>query len=345
MIMPLTIDNKLVEQYRERVATAKNIAIMAHMNPDGDAVGSILGLSCAVRQHATKALSLTTILPNVVPDTFRFLPGSDLIIDADHAPELCKQAIASADLIICVDLNTTPRVGSLQLDLEQATAFKVLVDHHVGPDLQQFQLVISFPEISSTCELLFWLISQSWGLDSLNLDIARPLYCGICTDTGSFAYSCESPTLYEAVGHLMQFPIGGADIHNRIFNTFSVARMRLLGFCISERLRIFEDEKFAYFYLSNDDQKRFHVNAGDLEVIVNYTLMMKNVEVGAFVKELDNGSVRISLRSKYDFDVRLFASTYFTGGGHVKAAGATSPFDFPTTVQKLEEYLRKEMNR
>lgn len=341
--MPLTIENKLVEQFCERVSNAQNIVIMAHMNPDGDAVGSVLSTYHALQKRASKASSIKILLPNSCPETFRFLLDTDLIIDADHAPELCKSALELADLIICVDLNNTSRVGSLQPDLEQSSAYKILVDHHVGPDVERFPLVISFPDISSTCELLFWLLTQAFGKDVLDLQLARSLYCGICTDTGSFAYSCEDASLYEAVGELMRFPIGGADIHNRIFNTFSVARMQLLGFCISERLRIFEDEGFAYFYVSNEDQQRLKVNAGDLEVIVNYTLMMKNIHVGAFIKELDNGTVRISLRSKFDFNVRDFAQKYFIGGGHVKAAGATSPFDFPTTVQKLEDYLHQEL--
>lgn len=343
--MSLSIDKKIIADFRTHILSAKNIAILSHVNPDGDAVGSLLATQMILSKVAVNANSVQSILPNACPETFRYLPGSDQILDADYNLDRCKKCIEMADLILCVDLNNSPRVGILQPCLEASAAPKLLVDHHQQPDTNMFQFIVSDPEISSASELSYWLAVQMWGKDVLDEKIATCLYTGICTDTGSFAYSCDSPSLYEAVAGLMQFEINGADIHNRLFNTFSVNRMRLLGFCISERLRIFESEKFAYFYVSLQDQKHFGIQPGDLEVIVNYTLMMKNIEVGAFIKQTDDGTVRISLRSKYNFDVNLFARTYFCGGGHKKAAGATSPYGFDETVQKVESLLRTELSK
>lgn len=343
--MALVIDNKKIESILELVQGSKKVLILAHMNPDGDAIGSMLGLAHLLKRNAGFAdEDLFLLLPNVCPENFRFLPGSERIICADTQFELCQKAFEETDLIIGVDFNNTTRIGRLQELVEQSKKPKILIDHHHGPDQERFSPIVSVVDLSSTCELIYWLCNACWGTNGLSSETARCLYTGICTDTGSFAYANESSSLYEAASELVKHDIGPAEIHNEIFNDFSVNRMQFFGYCISERLRIFEDKGFAYFYISQQDQQKFSVKESDTEGLVNYTLMMRNIHVGALVKELKD-KVRISFRSKKDFDVNTYARTYFSGGGHTKASGATSTLNFQDTLEKLEETMLEELSR
>jgi len=343
--MPLTIDNELIERFTLQLGKAQKIAIMSHANPDGDAVGASLGLYNWLRSSFYAGATMpdvAVILPHPKPAETTYLPASEVIINAADDMELCENKILDADLVIAVDFNNAKRVESLETALTKSTAMKVVIDHHHGPDDNLFDTIISFPDLSSTCELLYWVFAQAISDSSINTDTARCLFHGINTDTGCFAYANEDASLYEAAAALMRHPVGAADVHNRTYNNYSVTKMRLLAFLLSERLKIFEEVGFAYLYITADDLRRHGGTAEDLEGLVNYTLMMQPMMVGAMVKETD-GKVRISFRAKEDFDVCSFASRHFAGGGHTKASGATSPYDFDTTIQILEREMIKEL--
>lgn len=342
--MSLVIDKEKIVHLKELLHASKRVLILSHMHPDGDAIGSSLGLSHLLKHHLSAATHISVVLPNRVPDYFGFLPGVESVLSAEDDMESCQRMFAEADLIIGVDFNNAPRIGALQLLLESSPLPKVLIDHHISPDEQLFDLVFSIPGISSACELVYWVGFGLWGDDCLTLESARCLYTGICTDTGSFAFSNEDSDTYEAVAALVRYPVCATEIHNEIFNTYSVARMQFLGFCLNNRLRIFEKEGFAYIYISKADQDRFGVDESDTEGFVNYTLQMRNIHVGALIKQTAD-KVRVSLRSKKEFDVNAFARQYLGGGGHVKAAGATSPFGFEDTVDFLEKKILEELRR
>lgn len=320
--------------------SAKHVAVISHVNPDGDAIGSELGL-----HHLLPALGFeghqTLLLPNRVPRNLLFLPDTDLIINPCDQPDACSDALAAADLIFCVDLNNHSRVETLQPALTAAQCPKVLIDHHHDPQEDAFDIVFSYPDISSTCELTLW-IAEALNPNSMNYNAALCLYTGMCTDTGSFAYSNEQPSLYEAVARTMKFDIHPAWIHNQLFCSESIAHTRFLGFCLNERMRIFEDYGFSYIFVSDADLKRFGIEPPELDSIVNYTLSMEGIDVGAMIKETF-GKVRISFRAKGDFDVNRFAQRHFNGGGHTKASGGTSSLPFDETVQRVEELLKKEL--
>lgn len=343
--MPLTLDNELLESVAHHLDKAQNIVILSHMNPDGDAVGSVLAcyhwLTASFFAGRPQP-QIHLMLPHPCPVSERYLPGSELLLDAVNNGSQCEQLLRDADLILGVDFNNASRVLPLDTALRESKAVKLIVDHHHNQDNELFNHVIAVPDLSSTCELLYWVFSQIISDSSVTDNVARCLYHGINTDTGCFAYACEDASLYEATAVLMQHPLNAADVHNRLFNNYSVRKMRILAFLLSQRLKIFEADHFAYFYLNAADLKQLEGSAEDLEGIVNYTLMMEPVHVGAFVKETD-GKVRLSLRSKYDFDVNDFARRHFNGGGHTKAAGATSPFDFDTTVKVLETNMLNEL--
>lgn len=344
--MPLILDNELVERFALHLEKAENIVILSHMNPDGDAVGSALGAYHWLRTafYAGREMpQITVALPHPCPDDMRYLPDSDIIINAEDNLALCERRIAEADLIWGVDFNDSSRILPLDKALLQSNAVKMLVDHHHNPNLTLFNTVISIPDLSSTCELLYWLFVQMIGDSSIALPTARCLFHGLNTDTGCFAYANEDPSLYEAAAALLRHPIGAADVHNRTFNNYSITKMQILGFLLTQRMKIFPEVGFAYIYINAKELAQLNGTANDLEGLVNYTLMMQPMIVGAMVKETD-GRVRISFRAKYDFDVNVFAKKYFGGGGHTQASGATSPFDFDTTLQVLEENMLKELS-
>lgn len=329
-----------IEVFRSLIEGAKSIALVSHTNADGDAMGSLLGSRRVVEAHS-KA-KITMMLPSPRPKLFAYLPGyDDILVDSENHDECCK-ALMVADLIIVVDLNNASRVDNLGQALVESKAHKVLIDHHHSPDSELFHVLFSIPEFSSACELTYWLFARMYGEDAIDRDTARCLYSGICTDTGFFAYSCESPSVYEAAARLVARDIDPAGIHDEISNCFSIARMRFYGFALSERLVIMDDVKAAYFHFSLDDQRKFGVEPQDMEGLVNYSLMMKEIEVGVLMRE-EPTRVKLSFRAKGDFDVSSFANKLFGGGGHTKAAGATSSMGFEDTREFVEQKLREAL--
>ena len=326
----ICFDPHHVARFKQWVSDAQKIAIVAHVNADGDAVGSLLGLHHLLQRRATP------ILPNGCPDNFRWLPDADDILSADDHLQQCQDGLRNADLIIGVDFNVPSRIGSLASSLADSSAHKVLIDHHHEPDNASFDITFSIPDLSSACEMVFWLALQSWGDDAIDYNVARCLYTGICTDTGSFSYSCEQPTLYHAAAALVRRNINAAEIHNNINNTFTINRLKFYGFAISQRLRIFPEHRFAYFYLSLADQEAFGINPSDMEGLVNYTLNMRLVDVGVLIRE-ERDCVKLSFRSKNGIVVNTIAKDYFGGGGHTQAAGATTSLSFDDAIATIEK--------
>ncbi|MBP5547947.1 MAG: bifunctional oligoribonuclease/PAP phosphatase NrnA [Bacteroidales bacterium] len=343
--MPLTIDNETVECIAKIFDKAKKTVIISHMNPDGDAVGSSLALYHWLNDAffaGRDKPQIYVVLPHRCPADMLYLPGSNEILDAETDANTCNNVLREAELIIAVDLNNAPRVLPLDKALSESKAIKILIDHHHNPDTDLFHHIVSIPDLSSTCELLYWIFVQIIGDSSITDNTAQCLYHGINTDTGCFAYANEDATLYEATAALMKHPLNAADVHNRIFNNYSIRKMKLLGYLLDKHLRIFREAGFAYIYIDDKELADFGAETYDLEGLVNYTLMMEEMQVGALVK-MSEGKVRISFRAKNDFDVNVFANKYFGGGGHTKASGATSPYDFNTTIHILEENMLNEI--
>ena len=308
-------DNQSVAILRQQVCEAQKIVLLSHTNADGDACGSILGCTLLL-DNAAKAQSIVPILPNGCPTTFEWLPASSRILSGEQERNRCESLIEEADLIVCLDFNTPSRIDFLQEALMRSKAFKVLVDHHHNPAKEYFDIVFSDPEISSTCELALWLSVELWGREYINAEVARCLYAGLRTDTGGFAFSCSQPSCFDAAALLVSYDIHPADIHNHIVNTFTYNRMMFYGFALSQRLEIFPTEKVALFYFSLKDQGRFGVTGEDMEP----------------------NRTKVSLRSKYDVDVNILAQK-LGGGGHTKAAGATSQMTLTEILEAMKQLL------
>ncbi len=313
----------------------QNIIITSHRNPDGDALGSALAF---YEYLAQQGFNVNCVLPNYAPSFLTWLKGYDQIVIYDETPEVAKKLINEASVVFSLDYNIYHRTGNMQTALSNTKAKKVLIDHHLEP-WQGFDISISKVDISSTSELLFDVIAFLGGKEQINKTIAEALYVGIVTDTGSFSYSCNYPGTYNKIAYLMEKEVDAEKIHQLLYATFTEDRLRLLGHCLSERLRVLPEHKTAYIFLSREDLERFNYQTGDNEGIVNFALTIKGIEFAAMFTQRNN-KVRISFRSKGNFSVNEFARTHYNGGGHKNAAGADSFKNMDETLKEFVELVK-----
>lgn len=337
-----TFNSTTLSQFRSQVLNAHRIVLIGHNNPDGDAIGSLLGLFKTLRTIVANNCDIQMVTPNEGnKNQLEFINGIDQIINYQQHRERCIEAISNATLIIGLDFNEPHRIDTLEPYFTQSNAFKILIDHHHNPNETCFDTIISKPEMSSTCELVFWIINAIWGDEIIDKEAAIPLYCGICTDTGTFSYSNTHPSLYEAVASLVSHDIEPDRLQIMLFNNFSVKRMQFYGYAINNRLKIFPENHFAYFYITREDMKEFGITKADIEGLVNYTLLMSDIHVGILVRE-EESQCRLSFRSKFGIEVHTVANRLFGGGGHTQAAGATSTLPLDETIAIIEkEYLKQ----
>lgn len=321
---------------KKELSSPKRIAIVAHYNPDGDAIGASLALMLFLQQ---KGHTVNILIPNSYPDFLAWMPFSETITVATEDLPLCKEKIQAADMIFCLDFNTFSRLGILQPLLEESKSVKVLIDHHIAPD-NSFDIVYSVPgRISSTCELMYdFIVNIMEEKKYMNRQIAECLYVGIITDTGSLSYSCNNISTYRVLGDLFSYGIDGEDIHRKVYDNYSESRVRLLGHSLLERLEVMNEFATSFIYLSKEDLEKFHYKQGDIEGIVNYGLSMDNIRFTALFSERDD-RIRISFRSKGDFDVNNFAREHFNGGGHKNASGGNSYATMDETIAQFKSLL------
>ncbi len=325
---------------RALLARVQNAVLVAHMNADGDAVGSLTGLYSLLGRHTSARL--TMLLPDGCPEDYRWLPHTDLILSGKDQPTECQQAIDGADLIVCVDLADLGRTGRLADSLRAATCQKLLIDHHEHSQLKiqhsEFHLEVVNPDISSACELVYWLFRDLYGADAFSPDAATSLYTGINTDTGGFSYSNRDASLYLAAAHLSQCGIDPMDINRRIKNTFTPERLRFFGHAMSQLLELYPEKSLALMTIREEEMHRFGVESPDLTGLVNEVMKLKDTDCAILLRE-EGDKVRLSLRSKTQYDVNQMAHDLFDGGGHQRAAGATSRLPLADTVAKVKRHL------
>ncbi len=323
------------EQIRRLILESGSIAITSHHNPDGDALGSVLALSLLLRKLDKECLA---VVPNDYPGFLKWMPGSETVRIFKNDTELCREFIARADLIFCLDYNALHRTVDMEHDLRAARGTRVLIDHHLEPIMDDFGLIFSETATSSTGELVYRFI-QMTGFNSLiDHDIASAIFVGIMTDTGSFSYSCNYPETFEIVAGLMAHGISADRIHRMVYDTYSESRLRLLGYCLSEKLVILPDYQLAYIALSKEELYKFNYQVGDTEGVVNYALSIDGVKVAVLMTERKD-RIRLSFRSKGSFSVNRVAREHFSGGGHLNAAGGDSFLNLPATIEKLISIL------
>ena len=310
------INEEQTKKLKQLIADAKNIVITCHMSPDGDAVGSSLGLMHVLR---TMGKYTSVVTPDMVPVSLNFLPGVKSIVVYTRQELLAKQLVKEADLIICLDFNALYRIDRFAPVIGQAKATKVMIDHHLDPE-NFTDLCISYPHMSSTCELLYNAIVLTGMKWFLNYNSATCIYTGMMTDTGNFTYNSNNSDLYIIIAELLKYGIDKDYIYNTAMNTFSADRLRLMGYAMSEKMEVFPEVGGAIIELTREELYRFNYQKGDTESLVNKPLSIPGIYWSIFLRE-DADYIKVSARSTGDFAVNGYCEQYFSGGGHKNAAG------------------------
>ena len=316
------------------IEKSRRIVITCHLSPDGDAMGSSLGL-CRILRNLGKEVRVIT--PDTPPRYLMFLPGADQVMPFSRFETYANRAMADADLIFCLDYNDPKRVDLVGPGLLASKARKVMIDHHLGPDSFP-DLTISHPEVSSTSALVF-MVADRLGLDDkIDTEAAVAIYTGMMTDTGNFSYNSNDPRLYEIIARLIEKGIDKDEIYKAVYFTNSVNRLRLNGFAMHERFRVFPQHRAALITLTRNELNSFQYQKGDTEDLVNRPLTCPDITYSVFLRE-ESDYIKVSTRSKGEFPVNLLCSRYFNGGGHLNAAGG----EFYGTLQEAIDTLAEAM--
>ncbi len=315
---------------------AKNIILSTHSNPDGDTLGSALGL-----YHFLNKIGIPTqiISPELASENLRWLPSYDIINIFKENPVEVQKLIMNADLIVHIDYNAFHRTGDdVAKVLKQALqANHIMIDHHPNPQ-DGFDAYISDPSACATAQLVFNL-NRSMNAN-LTKDAATCLYTGIITDTGSFSYGMEDEQPYLVAAELVKQGINDKWIHQKIYSSNSLNRLRLLGYAMSQKLVIIEEERWAFISLSKEELQKYHYQSGDTEGLVNDILSINNLVAAVLLSEKE-GKIRLSFRSKANFEVNIIARENFEGGGHLNAAGGNSFENMELTIHKLKRSMHQ----
>lgn len=318
--------------------------VTSHHNPDGDAIGSVIAM---VKLLEKRVPQVTGIVPNDFPDFLKWMPGADRIVIYNQLEPKAKELIYNADLIFCLDYNAPHRTDAMAPALKSARAVKVLIDHHLDPLSEDFDYIISRIDISSTSELLFNFIEQCGWSDLIGQEVATGLFVGIMTDTGSFSYSCNYPETFQISALLIKTGIDPEQIHRNVYDTYSESRLRLLGYCLGEKMTILPQYKTAYIALTKAELDRFQYKTGDTEGVVNFALSIDEIRFAVLLTERTD-RIRLSFRSKGNLSMNVFARKYFNGGGHRNAAGGDSFESMENTISHLKnalEQYKEEIDR
>tara|TARA_B100000795_G_scaffold76499_1_gene54497 strand:- start:17342 stop:18349 length:1008 start_codon:yes stop_codon:yes gene_type:complete len=324
---------------KELLNTSKEIVITTHRGPDGDAMGSSLALYNLLISLNHK---VTVITPNDYASFLNWMPGNNDVVEFESNEIKAIEITKNAELIFMLDFNDIKRIDKYAKYVDQSNAFKILIDHHQDPDLEIAELIFSDPLSSSTCQLLYEI------LDLMNFDtyitkeIAECLYVGIMTDTGSFKYNSTTAKTHNIVANLIDCGINSSNIHDLIYDNSSADRMKLLGYCINDKLLLYPKNNAAIISLTNTELKKYNFKKGDTEGIVNYALAIKDINIAVLVVERGD-VVKLSLRSKGSIKVNIIANKYFNGGGHTNAAGGISYISVDETIIKLENIFKDKI--
>ncbi len=322
-------------EIKQLLSSEKNIVIVPHKNPDGDAIGSTLGLLHYLLKINHKA---TIIAPNDYPNFLKWLPLEHRILKHENDTPVCNELIEKADIIFTLDFNALHRTGSMESVLKQSKALKIMIDHHQQPD-GYAKYMFSDVTMSSTCQMVYHFLDKIDALNDIDKDIATCLYVGIMTDTGSFRYRSTTSTTHRIIANLIDKGADNALIHNHIYDTNSYNRMQLLGVALNN-LKIISESRTAYTSLSQAELQQFDYKKGDTEGFVNYGLSLDNIVLAAiFIEDKQNNIIKISLRSKGNFSVNEMSRAHFEGGGHTNAAGGKSNTSLEATIEKFISIL------
>lgn len=331
------LDNDQLALMDQLISDANTVLVVCHKSPDGDAIGSSLGWAEFMR---LRGKDVTMIVPDQYPDFLKWLPNTDKIVRYDKHTDKCDMLFKIADLVFCLDFNTPSRVDEMQHALVNSPAKKVLIDHHLKPDVPA-DLVVSQPEASSTCELVFRIVWQMGAFADLGKPFAVPVYCGMMTDTGGFTFNSNRPEIFQIISELLTKHIDKDRIYRNVFHNYSENRLRLTGYVLYEKLVYMPEYHAAYYSLTRDELKRFNYIKGDTEGLVNMPQQIKGLKLSISLREdTEKDVVWVSLRSVDDFPCNQMADEFFNGGGHLNASGGK----IEGTIEEAIEITKKAIS-
>ena len=323
-----------MQELKNLLSAKQNVVITTHVNPDGDAIGS----SVALLNFLIKmGHDVSVIVPNDYPDFLKWMKNDELIINYSNSKNESQEKIKNASLIFCLDFNNLNRINEIGDYISDSKAKKVLIDHHLDPsDFYDFK--IHDIKASATAELVYNFLIE---LDSnaVDKDISEALYTGILTDTGSFKFSM-SPKVHKIVSDLMIRGVDIGFINNKIYDSNSLDKLKLIGYALSEKLEVISNGNAAYIVLSRKDLKDHNFKKGDTEGLVNYALSISNVNMAVLIIETKE-RIKFSFRSIGQFSVNEFAKKYFNGGGHKNAAGGSLEDKLSVALEKFLKDISK----
>jgi phosphoesterase RecJ-like protein len=330
------MDNNQIIEIKKLLSTPKNIVVVPHKNPDGDAIGACLAISHFLVE---KGHMVTIVSPNDYPAFLKWLPPTKISYKYDLQNKQSKRAINNASVIFLLDFNALHRVGDdMKNFLEQFEGDFIMIDHHQQPE-PIAKYLYSDISISSTCQMVYHFLEKMDEIDSINEDIATCLYTGIMTDTGSFRFPSTTSTTHKIIADLIEKGADNSKIHGKVYDTNSFQRLQLLGRALSQ-LEVIEEYRTAFIWLSQNDLNEFNYQKGDTEGIVNYALSLQGVIFGViFIEDTDQKIIKISFRSRGSFSVNKFAREHFNGGGHINAAGGKTQLSLEETIDKFKNLL------
>lgn len=334
------MNTAILSQFQSLFSGQKNVVIIGHKNPDGDAVGATLGLYWFLLAQGHKP---TVVMPNDFPDFLKWMPGNDLILNFEQQADAVAQVLENSDIICTLDFNDLSRVGSLETLLQAANQPFVMIDHHQQPS-DYAVLTWSDTSMSSTSEMIAHLIEAWTGWAGLSQAMATNLYTGIMTDTGSFKFPATTAKTHRVIAALIEAGAQHSSIHQAVYDNQSPGRMKLLGRALNNMV-IKSDWQTAYTFLSQSDLDQCNFKKGDTEGFVNYGLQLEGIKFALiFIENKSEQIIKISLRSIGDFSVNDFARNHFNGGGHTNAAGGRFEGSLTEAIDHLLTHLPNYKN-
>ena len=331
---------KTAQQLKGLISTPKKIVITTHRGPDGDAMGSSLGLFHLLKQLGH---TVSVITPNEYASFLHWLPANNEVIIYEGNEKSTDTITDEADLIFLLDFSDLRRIVPFTDSVSKSNATKIMIDHHQDPDRDIAELIFSDTTSCSTAQLVYEVMDAMGMTTYLNKAIAECLYVGIMTDTGSFKYSSTTAKTHHIIAELINAGAENAKIHDLIYDNSSANRIKLLGYCLNKKLRLYPENNAAIISLTAEELKRFEFKKGDTEGLVNYALSIEGINFATFIAEKD-GLVKLSLRSKGNIKVNEIAKEYFQGGGHTNASGGISQVSVNETIKIVEKIINNLNN-
>lgn len=328
------IAEELVHKAKKAIDEADKIAIVVHVGPDGDAMGASLGMW---HYLMTRDKSPVVVVPTAFPDFYAWMPGAAEVLVFENDIETATEQLQEAELILALDFNVPNRMGGMSDAVLASSAKKIIIDHHLHPG-DFADIVISYPKISSTSELVFRLICRMGHFSEINLACAESIYTGMMSDTGGFTYNSNDQEIYIIIAELIKLGVDKDEIYRKVFNTYSEHRLRLMGYCLYKKMKVYPEYRAALITLTSAEMNQFNFVIGDSEGFVNIPLSMAGVDFSVFMRE-DADKIKVSLRSQGTFPTNKFSGDVFNGGGHLNASGGEFYGSMAEAVKLFEDAL------